>query len=62
MWMFAAGGIVALAAIAVGTRYRYFSQFKSDGSGELKDNYENEDGSELFVEYNSSVESTFFYE
>jgi len=58
MWMFAAGGIVALAAIAVGTRYRYVSQFKSDGSGELKDNYESEDGSELFVEYNSSVGSS----
>jgi len=60
MWMFATVGVVALAAIGVGTRYRYVSQFKSDGSGELKDNYENEieDGSELFVEYRSSVHSS----
>jgi len=26
---------------------------KRDGSGELKDNYETEDGSDLFVEHNN---------
>jgi len=50
MWMFAAIGILAMITLGVGTRYRYASQFKDDGSGDLKDGYDSE---ENFVEVES---------
>ena len=59
IWMFAACGLAGVMAVAVGTRYRYASQFKDDGSGELKDNYETEeDDTEDFVEVNSSTQDS----
>lgn len=59
MWMFAAYGLAGLMAVAVGTRYRYASQFKEDGSGELKDNYEKEENdTEDFVEVDSSTQDS----
>jgi hypothetical protein len=61
MWMLAASGIVAVLAIGVGTRYKYVSQFKNDGSGELKDNYEYEEQiNEEFVEYTHESSSASF--
>jgi hypothetical protein len=60
MWMLAASGIVAVLAIGVGTRYKYVSQFKNDGSGELKDNYEYEEQiNEEFVEYTHESSASF---
>lgn len=61
MWMFAASGVIAVLAISVGTRFRYASQFKNDGSGELKDNYEyEEENSEEFVEYTGESTTASF--
>jgi hypothetical protein len=56
LWMIALGGVGILLITIVGTRYRYSSQFKDDGSGELKDKYsEQGEASEEFVEVGSSL-------
>ena len=55
MWMIALGGVVVLLAMIVGTRYRYSSQFKDDGSGQLKDKYRlDENFSKEYVEVGSN--------
>lgn len=59
LWMIALGGVGVLLITIVGTRYRYSSQFKDDGSGELKDKHSNQgDASEEFVEVGSSIKPT----
>jgi hypothetical protein len=52
MWMFGLIGIVGVMTLAVSTRYRYSTQFRDDGSGELR-NLNDIDSRESFIEIDS---------